>query len=71
MRLAVLAQLAALSSSDPFQGHPKWLVLLVGTLLAAVLLWIFGKLMKWTIWVLIVVVVIGGLIAAGRPFLNA
>lgn len=67
MLFAALTQAAA---SDPYYGYPPWLVVAVGALIAALLLWIFGKLVKWMIWVLIIVVLAGGLITAGRMLLE-
>ncbi|MDO8544431.1 MAG: hypothetical protein Q7S40_28665 [Opitutaceae bacterium] len=68
MLIAALTQAAP--AEDPFQGYPPWLVILIGTLVAVLLLWIFGKLLKWTIWVLIALVLVGGLITAGRLLLE-
>lgn len=67
MLLAALTQAAA---PDPYHGFPPWLVVAVGALVAALLLWIFGKLVKWMIWVLIIVVLAGGLFTAGRMLLE-
>lgn len=53
---------AASASNGPLHGYPPWLIVVVGALVAALLLWIFGKLVRWTLWVLIIVVLIGGLI---------
>lgn len=68
MLLAALTRAAP--AADPFHGYPPWLVVAVGTVLAVLVLWIFGKLVKWMIWVLIAVVLIGGFIAAGRLLLE-
>lgn len=70
--LAVIRQAAeaASASNGPFQGYPPWLVVLVGAVVAALVLWIFAKLLKWTIWVVIIVVLIGGAITAAKMFLG-
>lgn len=68
MLLAALTRAAP--AADPFHGYPPWLVVAVGTVIAVLLLWIFGKLIKWTIWVLIAVVLVSGFIAAGRLLLE-
>ncbi len=68
MLLAVLTQ--SVPADDPFHGYPPWVVVLVGTVVAALLLWMVGKLLRWTIWVLIIVVLVGGVITAGRLLLS-
>lgn len=69
---AVLQQAAqAVSAADgPFYGMPPWLVVLIGTLIAVVVLWIFAKLLKWTIWIVIFIVLIGGVLAAAKMLLG-
>jgi hypothetical protein len=62
----LLGALTRAVDSDPYYGYPPWLVIAAGALVAALLLWIFGKLLKWVLWVLIVVVLVGGLIMAVR-----
>ena len=42
----------------------------VGTLLAALLLWLFGKIVKVLIWILIAVVLVGGVYAVARMLLE-
>ena len=72
MLLAVLTQVAPASANGaPFFGHPPWLVVLVGAVLAAAALWIFAKLLKWMIWLAIVLVLVGGAITAAKLFLEA
>ena len=43
-------------------AYPKWLVVFVGTLVAALLIWITMKLLKWTLWLLFFVVLVGGVL---------
>ncbi len=62
---------AASVANDPFYGYPPWLVILVGAVVAAMALWIFGKLLKWAIWLLIILVLVGGVITAARMLLGA
>lgn len=67
MDLAVIRQAAeAAAANGPLQGYPPWLIVLVGALVAAVVLWIFAKLLKWTIWIVILVVLVGGVIIAAK-----
>jgi hypothetical protein len=71
--LAVIKQAAdaaATSPNSPFFGYPPWLVVLVGTIVAVVFLWLFGKVMKWAWWLLIILVLVGGIVAAGKMFLG-
>ena len=42
-------------------AYPRWVVVLVGTLVAALLIWILMKLLKWTLWLLLFVVLFGGI----------
>jgi hypothetical protein len=45
-------------------AYPRWLVVLVGTLVAALVIWILMKLLKWTLWLLLFGVLIGGVLWA-------
>jgi hypothetical protein len=45
-------------------AYPRWLVVLVGTLAAALIIWILMKLLKWTLWLLLFCVLIGGVLWA-------
>lgn len=55
------------TSSPPiwmtFETWPQWLQVLVGTIVAVVALWIFAKILKWSLYILIWLVLIGGLAA--------
>lgn len=46
-------------------AYPKWLVVLVGTFAAVLLIWIMMKLLKWTLWLLMFVVLVGGILWSG------
>jgi hypothetical protein len=46
-------------------AYPQWLVVLGGTLALALGIWIMMKLLKWTLWLLFFVVLIGGVAWAG------
>ena len=41
--------------------YPQWLVVLVGTLVAALVVWIAMKLLKVALWLLLFVVLCGGI----------
>ena len=74
MFLAVIKQAAEAASqaqNGPFYGQPPWLVVLIGAFVAALVLWIFAKLMKWAIWVLIIVVLVGGIATAVKMYLGS
>lgn len=45
--------------------YPPWLVVLGATLIGVVALWILTKLLKFALWLAIVVVLVGGLGWAG------
>lgn len=71
MLFAVIREAAeAASANGPLQGYPPWLIVLVGALLAALLLWIFTKLLKIAMWIALVVVLGGGVVLAARMFLG-
>lgn len=46
-------------------AYPRWLVVLVGTLVLAFVLYIVMKLLKWTMWILVFGVLAGGIAWAG------
>lgn len=56
--LAVLTNTTTLL--DTFGAYPAWVVAAVGTVVLAVGLWLAGHLLKWTLRVLIAVVLVGG-----------
>jgi hypothetical protein len=71
MLLAVLTQAGATSSApDLYYGYPPWLVVAVGTIVVVVILWIFAKLLKWAVWILIVLVLIVGFVTAARMLIG-
>ncbi|MBL9211726.1 MAG: hypothetical protein JNL92_14745 [Opitutaceae bacterium] len=41
-------------------AQPRWLVVLVGTVVAALAIWIVMKLLKWALWLLFFAVLLGG-----------
>ncbi len=45
--------------------YPRWLVVLGGTVVAVVVIWIMMKLLKLALWLLLISVLIGGLVWAG------
>lgn len=51
-------------------AYPRWLVVLAATLLAAAILWVLMKLLKWTLWLLIIVVLLAGSFWAVRELLQ-
>jgi hypothetical protein len=46
-------------------GYPDWLLALVGTLVAAFVVWLMITLLKWALWFLFFLVLIGGLAWTG------
>ena len=50
--------------------YPRWLVVLGGTIVAVVVIWILMKLLKLTLWLLLISVLIGGLIWTGSELLH-
>ncbi len=60
----LLAQAETKTYFIDLSAYPEWLVVLVGTLLAVVAIWIVIKLLKWTLWLLLFAVLIGGVLWA-------
>jgi hypothetical protein len=58
----LLAQATTHTYSFDLSQYPQWLLVLVGTLLAVLIIWILMKLLKWTLWILLFCVLIGGLL---------
>ncbi len=58
MLLAVLSKSSTLV--DSLDAYPRWLVVAGATVAIAAALWLAAKLLKWTLLVLFVVVLVGG-----------
>ncbi len=56
----VLLALQTVSAANPLAGYPPWLVVLGGTIAVALALWIFSKVVKGLIWLLLIAVLIAG-----------
>ncbi|HVU25764.1 MAG TPA: hypothetical protein VHE13_16660 [Opitutus sp.] len=46
-----------------FEAWPQWLQVLTVTVVAVIALWIFAKIVKWSLYILIWLILIGGLAA--------
>ncbi len=46
-------------------GYPDWLLVLGGTLIAALVVWLLITVLKWTLWLLFFGLLIGGIAWAG------
>jgi len=57
----LLAEVVVRAFSIDLSEYPRWAVILAGTAVAAVALWLIMKVLKWTLWLLIGAVVLGGL----------
>jgi hypothetical protein len=51
------------SMLDSLAAYPRWFVALCATLVAAAAIWIIAKVLKWSLYLLIALVIIGGLTA--------
>lgn len=60
----LLAQAETKTYFIDLSAYPEWLVVLVGTLLAVLAIWVVMKLLKWTLWLLLFAVLIGGVLWA-------
>lgn len=45
---------------DSLAGYPPWFVAICGTIVAAALIWFAAKLLKWSLYLLMTLVLIGG-----------
>ena len=51
---------------DSLADYPQWFVAACVTVVAAAMIWVLVKLLKWALWVaLIAVLVVGGVMVAG------
>jgi hypothetical protein len=60
-----LAEVVTRSYFIDLSAYPRWLVVLVGTLIAALIIWILMKVLKWALWLLFFAVLAGGLFWTG------
>ena len=70
LALMPLAEVVVRAFTIDLSEYPRWAVTLAGTAVAAVALWLMMKVLKWTLWLLIVAVVLGGLAWAGWELLR-
>lgn len=57
----LFAEVVTKSYFIDLSGYPRWLLVLVGTLVAALLIWIGMKLLKVALWLLFFLVLAGGI----------
>jgi len=48
---------------DSLAGYPPWFVAACGTIVAVVLIWFAAKLLKWSLYLLMTLVLVGGVVA--------
>ena len=65
-----IAEVAARSFTFDLSAYPRWAVILAGAAVAAVALWLLMKVLKWTLWLLIGIVLLGGLAWAAWELLR-
>ena len=58
----LFAEVVTRTWSYDLSGYPRWLVVLVGTLVAALVIWIAIKLLKVALWILFFLVLVGGIL---------
>lgn len=61
---ALLMAAPAPTMVDSLADYPRWFVALCVTIVLAVAIWIVMKLLKWTLWLLLIGVLIVGFAAA-------
>lgn len=48
---------------DAFAGYPRWLVAACLTVVVAVAIWVIAKILKWSLYLLLILVLVGGVAA--------
>ncbi len=66
----LLAEVVTQTYFIDLSAYPRWVVVLAGTLLAVLALWLLIKLMKLALWLLLFAVLIGGLGWAGWELMH-
>jgi hypothetical protein len=66
----LFADVVTRSYSVDLSAYPQWLVVFVGTLAAALVIWIMIKLLKWALWLLFFAVLVGGTLWAAYLLVN-
>ena len=66
----LFAELVTKSYFVDLSAYPKWMVVFVGTLAAALIIWIMMKLLKWALWLLFFAVLVGGMLWAAYLLVN-
>jgi len=59
--LALLSKPSAPAILDSLADYPRWVVVACATIVLAAAIWVVIKLLKWTLWLLLLSVVIIGL----------
>lgn len=59
--LALLSKPSAPTILDSLADYPRWVVVACATIVLAAAIWVVIKLLKWTLWLLLLSVVIIGL----------
>lgn len=57
----MLAEVVTQTYVVDLSAYPRWVVVLGGTLVAVVAIWVVMKLLKWTLWLLLLAVFLGGI----------
>jgi hypothetical protein len=66
----VLAETITKTYFFDLSSYPQWLVVLVGTLVAALILWILIKVLRVALWLLFFAILIGGVAWTGWLLLH-
>ena len=65
---ALLMAAPAPTMVDSLADYPRWFVVLCATIVLAVSIWIVMKLLKWTLWLLLIGVLLVGFAGAAWLF---
>ena len=66
----LIADVVTRSYSVDLSAYPKWLVVLAGTMVAALIIWTLMKVLKWALWFMFFAVIVGGVMWAGYLMIN-
>jgi len=67
---ALLSQTPVPPVLESLSDYPRWLVVLCVTIVLAAAIWVVMKLLKWTLWLLVLAVLVIGLGTAGWMLLR-
>jgi hypothetical protein len=66
----LLAEVVTRTYVFDLSAYPRWMIVAVGTLAVVLAIGILMKLLKWTLWLLLLTVLVGGFFWAGWEWMQ-